>query len=129
MQREITTEQDIRLLVNSFYDKVNGDPSIGFIFNDIAKVDWEKHMPVMYSFWESVLFGAGRYKGNPMPVHMHLNQKIKLERKHFERWLQLFHATVDELFTGEKAELAKQRATSIATVMQIKIIQGGIGLR
>jgi len=41
--------------------------------------------------------------------------------EHFQKWLLLFTETVDQLFEGEKAELAKQRATSIATVMQIKM--------
>ncbi len=43
--------------------------------------------------------------------------------EHFQRWILLFNETVDELFKGEKAELIKQRALSISTVMQIKILQ------
>jgi hemoglobin len=58
-----------------------------------------------------------------MQPHMNLHQKSPLEKHHFETWLGYFKQTVDELFEGEKAFLAKERATSIATVMQIKIKQ------
>lgn len=124
MKKDIETRADIELLVGSFYEKVKQDPVIGSIFNDMAKVNWEKHLPVMFDFWENTLFFTGTYSGNPMKSHQRLHQMFTLDAKHFSRWLQLFTTTVDELFAGEKAELAKQRATSISTVMQIKIIQG-----
>ena len=123
MKKDIENRGDIELLVNSFYDKVRNDPVIGFIFNDIAKVNWERHLPVMYDFWENTLFYTGGYAGNPMETHRQLNQLIPLTAEHFQQWTRLFTSTVDELFTGEKALLAKQRALSISTLMQIKIIQ------
>ncbi len=128
MKKDIENKEDIKLLVNCFYDKVKADPLIGFIFTDIVKVHWERHLPVMYDFWENTLFYTGGYIGNPMEMHQRLNQLIPLTAEHFRQWTRLFTSTVDELFIGEKAELAKQRAISISTVMQIKIIQqpGGI---
>ena len=123
MKRDIETRTDIELLVRSFYDKVKKDPVIGYIFNDLAKVNWEKHLPVMFDFWENTLFYTGTYSGNPMKSHQRLHQLYTLNKKHFVQWVHLFTATVDELFEGEKAELAKQRAISISTVMQIKITQ------
>jgi hemoglobin len=123
MKKDIENKQDIQLLVNSFYEKVKGDPVIGFIFNDIVKVNWEKHLPVMYDFWENTLFYTGHYNGNPMEMHMRLNRLIPLSANQFKQWTDLFIKTVDEWFAGEKAELAKQRAVSISTVMQIKILQ------
>lgn len=122
MKKEIENIDDIKLLINSFYDKVKADETIGYIFNDIAKVNWEKHLPVMYNFWENVLFFTGSYTGNPMPVHVKMHAVVNFKAAHFERWLKLFTATVDELFEGEKAALAKQRAISIATMMQLKIL-------
>ena len=77
----------------------------------------------MYDFWETTLFHKAIYKGNPMKVHLDLNIKIPLNKRHFDQWLWMFNETVDELFYGEKADLAKTRALSIATVMQIKIHQ------
>ena len=123
MKKDIENRNDIVLLVNSFYDKVKTDPVIGFIFTEIVRVNWERHLPVMYGFWENTLFYTGTYIGNPMETHRRLNKLIPLSAEYFQQWTHLFISTVDELFTGEKAELAKQRATSISTVMQIKILQ------
>jgi len=123
MKKDIEERNDIELLVNSFYDKVKADPVIGFIFNDIARVNWKKHLPVMYDFWENTLLFTGNYTGNPMEIHRRLNQVIPLTPAHFQQWLVLFTTTVDELFAGQKAELAKQRAISIAMLIQLKILK------
>jgi hemoglobin len=122
MKSDIENRQDIELLINSFYDKVKEDTTIGYIFNDIAKVNWQKHLPVMYDFWENTLLYSGGYMGNPMEIHKRLHQLTPLTTEHFQQWVHLFTSTVDELFAGEKALLAKQRAISISTVMQIKIL-------
>lgn len=122
MKKEIENIEDIKLLVNTFYDKVKADKTIGYIFNDIAKVNWEKHLPIMYNFWENVIFFAGSYSGNPMTAHAKMHSVAHFTTEHFERWIKLFTVTIDELFEGYKAELAKQRAISIATVMQLKIL-------
>ncbi len=108
-------------MVDDFYEKVQKDEIIGFIFTDIAKVDWSKHLPKMYAFWEMILMGTGEYKGNQMAKHQELNHKIKLEERHFERWLALFNETVDKDFEGTNAEEAKKRAKWIADVVFYKI--------
>jgi hemoglobin len=123
MKKDIENREDIQLLVNTFYDKVTADPVIGFIFNDVVKVNWKRHLPVMYDFWENTLFYTGGYTGNPMEIHQRLNQLIPLKTEYFQRWVYLFTLTTDELFYGDKAVLAKQRALSIAAIMQIKILQ------
>jgi hemoglobin len=125
MKKDITTAEDIQLLVNSFYDKVRMDPAIGFLFDDVAHVDWERHLPVMYAFWENVLFMTGGYSGNPMTAHLKLHGQYPLTKFHFDRWYELFKSTVDEHFEGEVAEKARQRALSISTIMQIRIIGAG----
>lgn len=123
MKQDILNRIDIQLLVNSFYDKVKQDDIIGYIFNDIAKVDWDKHLPVMYDFWENTIFYTGTYEGNPMKMHFALHKKNPLTEQHFNHWIELFTSTVDELFEGKHAVLAKQRAISIAIVMRMKIIE------
>ena len=125
-KQDIRNRDDIAFLVRSFYEKVKQNEKIGYIFNDVAKVDWEHHLPIMYDFWENVLFQTGTYARNAIAVHKQLHRLTPLNRDHFEEWLQLWKETVDELFAGDNAELVKQRATSIATVMQISILQGGI---
>ncbi|AMM50544.1 SEC-independent protein translocase TATC [Rufibacter sp. DG15C] len=114
---DITTEEDIKRLVDTFYDHVNQDELLGPVFNDFAKVDWDHHLPNMYKFWSTVLFGSMAYKGQPFPKHMGL----PVERTHFTRWIHLFTQTIDELFSGEMAEQAKQKAVSIANIFQMKM--------
>jgi hemoglobin len=82
-------------------------------------------MPLIVNFWETVLLGKASYRGNVLEIHQHIHQLSAFKKEHFERWVFLFKTTVDELFSGEKAELAKQRAESIATIMKIKLLHSG----
>ena len=118
---DITTRQDVELLVNRFYDQVIKDDLIGFFFTDIAKIDLSKHHPKMYNFWESILLGNPVYEGNPMRVHFPLNQVTAMEEKHFNRWLQVWEKTVHDNFEGENAETAITRALNIARIMSYKM--------
>ena len=121
MKKDIKSRDDIKLLIDTFYIKVRNDKSLGYIFDEIAKVDWENHMPIMYDFWENTLFHNGSYKRNAMQPHLDLNEKTPLTKAHFDQWLLIFKDTVDELFNGEMANKAKIRALSIATMIQFKI--------
>ncbi len=120
---DISTRAHIEVLVDEFYKKVITDPVIGFIFTDVVKLSWEKHIPVMYSFWGTMLLGENTYKGNPMVKHMELDKLTTLTPQHFNRWLELWIATVQEHFAGPKAQEAIDRARSIAGVMLYKIEQ------
>lgn len=121
--KDIETRADIELLISKFYEKMLKDQIIGFIFTDIAKIDLDEHLSIICDFWETILFTRPVYKRGPevMNVHHELNKKIPLRKGHFTRWLYLFSTTIDELYTGERAEKAKQRADSIAKLMQKRI--------
>ena len=122
MKKDIESKDDIRLLINRFYEKVRIDETIGYFFSEVIPVNFEKHLPVMYEFWENILFHTGSYAGNPMKTHQQLHQLSPLNTVHFNKWLAIFKETVDELYSGNNAELIKQRAMSIATTMQLKIL-------
>jgi len=119
--KDIKNRNDIIKLVDVFYEKIKTDEVIGFIFTDVAKVNWAKHLPIMYDFWENILFYTGNYNGSPMIAHKNLMQKTTLTHQHFEHWTTLFSETVDELYAGKKATEIKERAKNIATVMKHKI--------
>ncbi|MDN3656503.1 group III truncated hemoglobin [Ferruginibacter paludis] len=121
MKKDIAGRPDIELLVNTFYEKIAADQQLGYIFNDVAKVNWQRHLPVMYDFWENIILFTGSYQGNPMNLHQHLHHIAPLDASHFEQWNKLFIATVNELFKGKNAELAKQKALSISTIIKEKI--------
>jgi hemoglobin len=115
---DIRDRRDVACLVNLFYDRVRADDVLGPIFDDIAHVDWPTHLPLMYDFWESVLFAAGTFRGSPLEVHRALAQRTPLTSGAFARWIALFHTTVDELFTGPTADHAKRSASRIALALQ-----------
>lgn len=119
--RKLENREDVELLVNKFYEKVGKDETIGFFFNDVMKVNWETHLPKMYSFWETLLFGKASYKGNPMAVHFPINELQAMEKHHFERWLKLWMQSIEENFDGEMAESAKTKAGNIANLMAHKM--------
>ncbi|MDT0551807.1 group III truncated hemoglobin [Urechidicola vernalis] len=121
--KDLESREDIIKLVITFYNALqNESEELNTLFNDVAKVDWESHLPKMYDFWETLIFHKAAYKGNPMKVHLHLHSLQKLKKKNFDDWLVLFKRTVDELFIGEKAELAKMRAASVATSIQLNTV-------
>ena len=122
MKTDIKNRNDIEKLINTFYGKIKTDIKIGYFFTDVAKVNWEDHLPKMYDFWENIMFSNGNYTGNPMTKHKELYQKSEMKEAHFQHWNALFNATVDELFTGEKAEEIKQRAMNISAVLMYKTI-------
>lgn len=118
---DLTGRADIELLVNTFYERVRGDELLGFIFDDVAHVDWTAHLPKMYAFWETMIFRSASYVGNPLAAHARLVPLTAMGRPQFDRWLALFTATVDALFAGEKAEHIKSAASDMANVIHAKI--------
>lgn len=121
-KKDIENRDDLYRLVEKFYSKLLADNSISYLFTNIARIDLAHHLPVLVDFWDSILFQSDTYRKNAMQPHMALNRQSPLQKHHFETWLRYFKETVDQLFTGEKAFLAKERATSIATVMQLKLL-------
>jgi hemoglobin len=117
MAKDITTIEDIQLLVNTFYDRVKVDPLIGPIFIGVVRDNWPVHLEKMYRFWQTVLLDEHTYFGGPFPPHA----RLPVEQKHFDTWLGLWNTTVDELFTGEKADEAKWRGDKMATMFWSKI--------
>ena len=119
--KDIEAAEDIGLLIDEFYKKVIKDKSIGYFFTDVVQLSWEKHIPIMNAFWNSVLLGSNTYKGNPMIKHIELDHINKLEAEHFNVWLKLWEQTIHDLFEGPKADEALLRAKNIALLMQHKI--------
>lgn len=118
---DISSKQDIKLLVDTFYSKAIHDKFIGKFFTKVVQLNFETHLPTMYHFWEGVLLNGNSYRGNPMVKHMALHQKEPITPAHFNQWLALWKETIDQLFNGAKAEEAKQKAQQIAGLMEMKI--------
>lgn len=123
LRPDIAGRDDIETLVNTFYEGVRQDEVLGFIFDEVAQLKWETHLPRMYAFWETVLFGTGGYQGNPLAAHAKLVPMTEMGRAQFDRWLAVFRATVDQLFAGERAEHIKRAAEDMANVIYSRINQ------
>lgn len=112
---------EIEILVNAFYERVKDDELLGFIFEKVAAVDWASHLPRMYAFWEKVLFRTGSYTGNPLAVHARLLPLTSMGRPQFDRWLEIFQETVNDLFAGPNAEHIKNSASDMANVIYSRL--------
>jgi hemoglobin len=116
MLKQISDLSDIKVLVNTFYDKVRQDELLAPIFDEVIRDNWPVHLEKMYSFWQTVLLEEHTYNGSPFFPHI----KLPIEAKHFERWLLLFIANINEHFEGEKANEAIWRAEKMAEMFQMK---------
>jgi hemoglobin len=116
-KKEILSIDDIKLLVDQFYGKIRQDDLLGGLFNSVIQDRWPEHLSKMYRFWQTILLEEHTYFGSPFLAHANL----PVAKEHFDHWLELFNATVDELFEGEKAKEAKWRAEKMAVMFQSKI--------
>lgn len=114
---DILTLDDVKLLVDTFYNKVAEDELLAPIFIDRLGDNWLPHLQKMYTFWQTVLLEEYTYNGAPFPPHA----RLPVDENHFNQWLNLFAQTVDTLFTGDKANEAKWRAAKMAQMFQHKI--------
>ena len=112
--QDIQNRQDIERLVKTFYATATADPILAPHFQH---VDWQHHFPRMIDFWAFILLDQTGFTGNVFDAH----QRLDINHTHFQQWITHFNQTVDTLFSGEKAHLAKQRAESIATIFQHKL--------
>jgi len=115
---DIQSKEDIILFVNSFYGKVQKDTLIGPVFTGKIPDDkWPIHLEKMYRFWNSILFRAQEYTGNPFARHISLG----IEKVHFDRWLLLFESVISENFKGPKADEAVLRAQNMGALFESKL--------
>jgi hemoglobin len=121
--RDIETRADCEQVVRAFYGRMLTDPIMGWIFTDVAKLDLATHVPRITAFWETILLGAQSYSGGAFHPHALLNERVKLQAGYFERWLWLWGMTVDELFEGPRAALAKSHARRVATAFYGRLQQ------
>lgn len=123
-QTDITSEEDVHLLVRTFYGKVRKDPLLGPIFNGVIK-DWEQHFDHLTTFWMSNLFFSKKFHGDPLQKHVEVDAKFDgaINEMHFGVWLNLWFETIDQLFKGDTAQVAKNRARNMGTFIHLKIFE------
>ena len=116
--KPIECQEDIQLLVNTFYSKIRKDELLGPIFNShISENQWPHHLIKLTDFWETNLFGVRKFKGSPTKKHLKVDENLdyRIDALHFGKWLNLWVETINELFTGERADKAIYMARKMAT--------------
>lgn len=111
---DINNEADVERLVHAFYTKVRQDELLAAVFEPVVKDNWDHHLKRMTDFWSTLLLYTKTFTEDPLTKHL----PLPIQKIHFDRWLQLFNETIDELFAGQIAENAKNRANSIARIMK-----------
>jgi hemoglobin len=115
---DLDSRENIQGFVDCFYQRLLADDQLAPIFVDVAEIDLAVHLPHIKDYWCKLLLGEKGYQRHTMNIHRQLHGKRPLQKEDFQRWLVFFVATVDAGFAGERAERAKQVATSIAANME-----------
>jgi hemoglobin len=118
---DLASRDDVEMLLRRFYARVFADDVLAEPFSELRAQGLDSHLPVMCDFWETVLFRAGLYRGNALVVHRQLDLRHPLQAMHFERWLALWEATVDDMYDGTSADRAKVQAGRIARAMHRRL--------
>ena len=116
-KNDINNADDIKLMVDEFYGKVQKDQLLGPIFNEVIKDNWPAHLTKMYGFWETICFDVQKYSGSPFQKHI----PLPINKEHFDHWLSLFHETIDHYFNGKIADEVKKRSTQMGLMFEYKL--------
>lgn len=117
IKHDIETLDDVKLMVNTFYDRIRENEVLGPIFNEKIQDRWPQHLEKMYRFWQTILLSEHTYNGAPFPPHA----RLPIDEAHFVIWVKTFSSTVDEFFSGPNAEEAKKRGALMAAIFNSKL--------
>ncbi len=126
--RDLDTAEEIAEMVRRFYADVAQDELLGPMFNDVAQVDWSEHLPKLAAFWSRALIGVPGYQGNPFQAHLRIHAQRAFTTGHFERWLSLFHETIELGWVGPIADRAHQLGDNVARVHHHQLVELGAHL-
>lgn len=117
------SEESIKKLVDNFYDKVRQSEELAYIFENkigTTKEEWQHHLQNMYNFWSSLMLASGKYKGNPMKKHKDLPT---FPEQKFDKWLELFSQTANEIYEKNIAEKFIEKSQLIARSLRYGLYQ------
>jgi hemoglobin len=125
---DLDSPEEIAEMVRRFYADVAQDDLLGPLFNDVAQVDWSEHLPKLTAFWCRALLGHAGYAGNPFQAHAEVHRQRPFTVAHFERWLSLFHETLEQGWAGPCADRAAELADNVARVHRQQLIGGPVSI-
>ncbi len=125
---DLDSPEEIDEMVRRFYADVAQDDLLGPMFNDVARVDWSEHLSKLSAFWCRALLGIAGYSGNPFRAHLLVHNQRAFTAAHFERWLSLFHETLELGWIGPNARRAATLADNVARVHSGQLIGEPVAL-
>lgn len=125
---DLDTAAEVAEMVRRFYADVTMDDLLGPMFNEVARVNWSEHLPKLTAFWCRALLDEPGYQGNPFRAHMLIHARRELTPAHFERWLTLFHETLELGWTGPNARRAGDLADNVARVHSHQLLGRAVAL-
>jgi hemoglobin len=122
MGQDISSRNDIHFIITEFYKKLIADENMLPFFETIVKEKHlEAHIETITDFWQDLLFHTSAYGENVLQKHLDFNKKVAFKKEHFSTWLSYLTTTIEVSFEGQNAQNMKDRAASIAVVMQVKM--------
>lgn len=122
---DIASREDVSRLVHTFYGRIRAHALLGPVFERHipTDADWEHHLEKLTDFWQTNLLGPKVYDGNPILTHQKVNQNEGgvIGMGYFLQWLGLWEATLDDLFEGPIAALARRRAVMMSRHLERRI--------
>jgi len=121
--RDIATDNDVGVIVRSFYRAAIPDELLGPVFERFG-VDWSRHIPKLVRYWEHVLLRRPGSGVNTISAHGDVQRIAPFGAAHIDRWVELWDDTVDALYAGPVAEQAKTRARQVGRALRSRLPRG-----
>lgn len=122
MKARIESEFEIEMLIDTFYEKVLEHEELSYFFSE-AVMNWEFHKQMFIKYWSKQILFTDSYEGSPLHRHIEVDRRFgrSFTKYHFEEWTRLWVETIDILFEGDKAELAKESGVNMAKNIYLKM--------
>lgn len=99
-----------------FYEKAVEDDVLAPFFvdqlgDDLKDEEWIEHIELLADFWLAKIVGENTYRGNFIGAHAKIPH-MRVEA--FERWLDIFSVTADQIYTPPVADLFKKKGVQFS---------------
>lgn len=116
--RDLDDRAEIVEFVTRFYREIAQDQRFHHYFGTLANVDWHAHTLDLTDFWSGLLLGGPHQLADEViEAHRWLHDADPFDQALFDRWLEIFDATLDDGWHGPLTETARRRGHGIAWAM------------
>lgn len=125
--RDLDTRDEIFEMVTRQYADITQDDLLEPYFDfGPGFIDWKAHIATVTDYWCHVVLREGEYDVNTLENHRQLHEQSPFTPELFDRWLQIFHDTVNGGWSGPNADAANERGTGMAWAMAQRYLGHGV---